>query len=70
MEKARALALEGQRLIENKHYAVDSIHPKCEELRHLCREFAAEVDRRRGLLSKSRELHGLLETVGGTARHP
>ncbi|VTJ83696.1 Hypothetical predicted protein, partial [Marmota monax] len=62
VERARALALQGQQLIENKHYAVDSIHPKCEELQHLCHQFATEISRRRGLLSKSRELHSLLET--------
>lgn len=64
MDKARALSLEGQQLIENRHYAVDSIHPKCEELQHLCDHFASEVTRRRDLLSKSLELHSLLETVG------
>lgn len=65
MERARALALEGEGLIDNKHYAVDSIRPKCEELRHLCDQFSSEVSRRRGLLSKALELHNLLETVGG-----
>ncbi|XP_058132390.1 guanine nucleotide exchange factor DBS isoform X24 [Dasypus novemcinctus] len=62
VEKARALSLEGIQLIENKHYAVDSIHPKCNELRHLCDQFAAEIGKRRNLLNKSLELHGLLET--------
>ncbi|XP_058404498.1 guanine nucleotide exchange factor DBS isoform X3 [Diceros bicornis minor] len=61
VERARTLSLEGERLIDNKHYAVDSIRPKCHELRHLCDQFAAEVRRRRGLLGKSLELHGLLE---------
>ncbi|XP_006883866.1 PREDICTED: guanine nucleotide exchange factor DBS [Elephantulus edwardii] len=62
VEKARALSLEGSQLIENKHYAVDSIHPKCTELQHLCDQFAAEIEKRRNLLNKSLELHGLLET--------
>lgn len=76
VDKARALSLEGQQLIENRHYAVDSIHPKCDELQHLCDHFASEVTRRRGLLSKSLELHSLLETVGhpadltGQPEHP
>uniref|UniRef100_A0A673UCG6 MCF.2 cell line derived transforming sequence like n=1 Tax=Suricata suricatta TaxID=37032 RepID=A0A673UCG6_SURSU len=61
VERARTLAGEGGRLIDSKHYAVDSIRPKCLELQHLCDQFAAEVGRRRGLLSKSLELHGLLE---------
>ncbi|XP_004858581.1 guanine nucleotide exchange factor DBS isoform X2 [Heterocephalus glaber] len=62
VERARTLALEGEGLIDNKHYAVDSIRPKCEELRHLCDQFSKEVGRRRGLLSKALELHSLLET--------
>ncbi|XP_032102167.1 guanine nucleotide exchange factor DBS isoform X9 [Sapajus apella] len=62
VERARALSLDGEQLIENKHYAVDSIHPKCQELRHLCDQFSAEITRRRGLLSKSLELHRRLET--------
>ncbi|XP_032007258.1 guanine nucleotide exchange factor DBS isoform X25 [Hylobates moloch] len=62
VERARALSLDGEQLIENKHYAVDSIRPKCQELRHLCDQFSAEIARRRGLLSKSLELHRRLET--------
>uniref|UniRef100_A0A2K5NSG1 Guanine nucleotide exchange factor DBS n=1 Tax=Cercocebus atys TaxID=9531 RepID=A0A2K5NSG1_CERAT len=62
VERARALSLDGEQLIENKHYAVDSIRPKCQELRHLCDQFSADIVRRRGLLSKSLELHRRLET--------
>nr|XP_028693185.1 guanine nucleotide exchange factor DBS isoform X7 [Macaca mulatta] len=62
VERARALSLDGEQLIENKHYAVDSIRPKCQELRHLCDQFSSEIVRRRGLLSKSLELHRRLET--------
>ncbi|KAM4860067.1 guanine nucleotide exchange factor DBS isoform 3-T3 [Thomomys bottae] len=61
VDRARALSLEGRQLIENKHYAVDSILPKCQELQHLCDHFAAEISRRKDLLSKSLELHSLLE---------
>ncbi|KAM5313220.1 guanine nucleotide exchange factor DBS isoform 4-T4 [Glossophaga mutica] len=61
VERARALSLEGEQLIDNKHYAVDSIRPKCHELRHLCDQFTVEVGQRRGLLHKSLELHSLLE---------
>lgn len=64
VERARTLSLEGEQLIDNKHYAVDSIRPKCHELQHLCDQFVAEVGQRRGLLHKSLELHGLLEAVG------
>ncbi|XP_014387427.1 PREDICTED: guanine nucleotide exchange factor DBS isoform X2 [Myotis brandtii] len=61
VERAHALSLDGEQLIDNKHYAVDSIRPKCHELQHLCDQLAAEVAQRRGLLNKSLELHGLLE---------
>ncbi|KAK2495670.1 hypothetical protein MC885_014263, partial [Smutsia gigantea] len=61
VERARALSLQGERLIDDKHYAVDSIRPKCHELQHLCDQFAAEVGRRRALLAKALELHSLLE---------
>ncbi|XP_042111019.1 guanine nucleotide exchange factor DBS isoform X8 [Ovis aries] len=61
VQRARALSREGEQLIERRHYAVDSIRPKCHELRHLCDQFAADVERRRGLLGKSLELHSLLE---------
>ncbi|XP_032467449.1 guanine nucleotide exchange factor DBS isoform X2 [Phocoena sinus] len=60
-QRARTLALEGERLIELKHYAVDSIRPKCHELHQLCDQFAADVGRRRGLLGRALDLHGLLE---------
>uniref|UniRef100_G3WY65 MCF.2 cell line derived transforming sequence like n=1 Tax=Sarcophilus harrisii TaxID=9305 RepID=G3WY65_SARHA len=61
VEKARALSLEGNQLIQSKHYAVDSISPKCNELQHLCDEFTAEMSKRRNLLHQSLELHCLLE---------
>ncbi|XP_057563748.1 guanine nucleotide exchange factor DBS isoform X1 [Hippopotamus amphibius kiboko] len=61
VQRARTLSLEGEQLIEHRHYAVDSIRPKCHELRHLCDQLVADVGRRRGLLGKSLELHGLLE---------
>lgn len=70
VERARTLVLEGEGLIDNKHYAVDSIRPKCEELRHLCDQFSSEVSRRRGLLGKALELHSLLELVSGPSTLP
>uniref|UniRef100_A0A6I8N198 MCF.2 cell line derived transforming sequence like n=1 Tax=Ornithorhynchus anatinus TaxID=9258 RepID=A0A6I8N198_ORNAN len=59
--KARALCSEATQLIEDKHYAVDSILPKCDELQHLCDDFTNEMEKQKALLSKSLELHGLLE---------
>uniref|UniRef100_A0A8C0FDA1 MCF.2 cell line derived transforming sequence like n=1 Tax=Bubo bubo TaxID=30461 RepID=A0A8C0FDA1_BUBBB len=59
--RARMLASEGDAFIQSNHYAVDSIIPKCSELHHLCDAFTTETERRRNLLNKSLELHGLLE---------
>ncbi|KAJ7415160.1 hypothetical protein BTVI_39061 [Pitangus sulphuratus] len=59
--KARMLASEGDAFIQSNHYAVDSIIPKCTELHHLCDAFTTETERRRNHLSKSLELHDLLE---------
>ncbi|XP_067419769.1 guanine nucleotide exchange factor DBS isoform X3 [Emydura macquarii macquarii] len=61
LEKARVLAFDGDQLIQNNHYAVDSILPKCNELHHLCDAFATETEKRRDLLNKALELHNLLE---------
>jgi len=57
------LASEGDAFIQSNHYAMDSIIPKCSELHHLCDAFTTETERRRNLLNKSLELHGLLEKV-------
>ncbi|XP_063999793.1 guanine nucleotide exchange factor DBS isoform X11 [Pogoniulus pusillus] len=59
--KARMLASEGDAFIQSNHYAMDSIIPKCSELHHLCDAFTTETERRRNLLNKSLELHGILE---------
>ncbi|XP_043360894.1 guanine nucleotide exchange factor DBS isoform X11 [Dermochelys coriacea] len=61
LEEARVLASQGNQLVQNNHYAVDSILPKCNELHHLCDAFATETEKRRGRLNKSLELHSLLE---------
>ncbi|XP_074048165.1 guanine nucleotide exchange factor DBS isoform X3 [Macrotis lagotis] len=61
INKARALSLEGNQLIENKHYAVDSILPKCNELQQLCDTFISELCKKRNLLQQSLELHRRLE---------
>lgn len=64
VQRAQVLAKEGERLIDMKHYAVDSIHPKCQELQHVCDHIQAALDRRTVLLGQSLELHSLLEAVG------
>ncbi|XP_065597126.1 guanine nucleotide exchange factor DBS isoform X1 [Cyrtonyx montezumae] len=59
--KARMLASECDAFIKNNHYALDSITPKCSELHNLCDAFTTEMERKRNVLNKSLELHGLLE---------
>ncbi|XP_060039714.1 guanine nucleotide exchange factor DBS isoform X2 [Erinaceus europaeus] len=61
LERAGALALEGERLVGGGHYAEDSIRPKCRELRGLRDQLEAELGRRRDALDQSLRLHGLLE---------
>lgn len=63
MEKAQSLALHGEQLIQNNHYAVDSIRPKCVELRRICDDFTNETKKKYDILGKSLELHKQLDKV-------
>ncbi|XP_028299237.1 guanine nucleotide exchange factor DBS isoform X3 [Gouania willdenowi] len=57
LEKAQLHALHGDQLIQSNHYAVDSIRPKCVELRRLCDDFINETQKKSDLLSKSLQIH-------------
>ncbi|XP_050568429.1 probable guanine nucleotide exchange factor MCF2L2 [Cygnus atratus] len=61
LEKAQTLALQGEQLIQNNHYAVDSIRPKCVELRRICDDFTNETKKKYDILGKSLELHQQLD---------
>uniref|UniRef100_A0A2D4IXG8 Guanine nucleotide exchange factor DBS n=2 Tax=Micrurus TaxID=8634 RepID=A0A2D4IXG8_MICLE len=61
LEKASLLISNGDQFIENKHYAVDSILPKCSELQHHYEMIISEVNKKRDLLNHSFELHRQLE---------
>ncbi|XP_032049270.1 probable guanine nucleotide exchange factor MCF2L2 isoform X6 [Aythya fuligula] len=61
LEKAQSLALHGEQLIQNNHYAVDSIRPKCVELRRICDDFTNETKKKYDILGKSLELHQQLD---------
>uniref|UniRef100_A0A2K6G6W0 MCF.2 cell line derived transforming sequence-like 2 n=1 Tax=Propithecus coquereli TaxID=379532 RepID=A0A2K6G6W0_PROCO len=63
LEKAQLLALVGDQLIQSHHYAVDSIRPRCVELRHLCDDFINENKKKYDILGKSLELHRQLDKV-------
>ncbi|KAM4693475.1 putative guanine nucleotide exchange factor MCF2L2 [Discoglossus pictus] len=61
LEKAQLHALHGDQLIQNNHYAVDSIRPKCVELRRICDDFTNETKKKYDILGKSLELHQQLD---------
>ncbi|XP_077472840.1 guanine nucleotide exchange factor DBS-like isoform X5 [Stigmatopora argus] len=61
LDRALALAREGDELIQKAHYAQDSIAPKSDELRTLCRELSANLKAKKELLLQVRELHCRLE---------
>ncbi|XP_007934213.1 probable guanine nucleotide exchange factor MCF2L2 [Orycteropus afer afer] len=63
LEKARLCALFGDQLIQSHHYAVDTIRPKCVELRHLCDDFINENKKKEDILRKSLELNKQLDKV-------
>ncbi|XP_061270592.1 probable guanine nucleotide exchange factor MCF2L2 isoform X1 [Bos javanicus] len=63
LEKAQLLAVIGDQLIQSHHYAVDSIRPRCAELRHLCDDFINENKKKHDILEKSLELHRRLDKV-------
>uniref|UniRef100_A0A672Z426 MCF.2 cell line derived transforming sequence-like 2 n=1 Tax=Sphaeramia orbicularis TaxID=375764 RepID=A0A672Z426_9TELE len=51
LEKAQLHALHGDQLIQSNHYAVDSIRPKCVELRRVCDDFSNEAKKKKDLNS-------------------
>lgn len=66
MEKAQLHALQGDQLIQSDHYAVDSIRPKCVELRRVCDNFSNEAKKKRDILAKSLEIHAGIAKVRST----
>ncbi|XP_072517043.1 guanine nucleotide exchange factor DBS isoform X2 [Salminus brasiliensis] len=63
LEKAQLHALHGDQLIQSNHYAVDSIRPKCVELRRICDDFSNEAKKKYDILSKSLEIHTGMDKV-------
>ncbi|KAM9333911.1 guanine nucleotide exchange factor DBS [Symphorus nematophorus] len=61
LDRALSLAGEGDRLIENSHYAEDSIRPKCSELRAVSEEISSTLRSKKSLLLRAMELHHALE---------
>uniref|UniRef100_A0A3P9L1D6 Guanine nucleotide exchange factor DBS n=1 Tax=Oryzias latipes TaxID=8090 RepID=A0A3P9L1D6_ORYLA len=65
LDVALSLAGEGDGLIENSHYAEDSIRPKCSELRGVCEEISSTLRHKKSLLLRALELHHALEKASG-----
>ncbi|XP_068563850.1 guanine nucleotide exchange factor DBS isoform X2 [Cebidichthys violaceus] len=63
LEKAQLHALHGDQLIQSNHYAVDSIRPKCVELRRVCDDFSNESKKKTDVLSKSLQIHMGIDKV-------
>ncbi|XP_075875289.1 guanine nucleotide exchange factor DBS isoform X3 [Nelusetta ayraudi] len=63
LEKAQLHALHGEQLIQSNHYAVDSIRPKCVELRRVCDDFSNGAKKKTDVLSKSLALHVGIDKV-------
>lgn len=63
LDRALSLACEGNMLIDNSHYAEDSIRPKCSELRAVCEEISSTLRSKKCLLLRAMELHHALEKV-------
>nr|XP_020443372.1 probable guanine nucleotide exchange factor MCF2L2 isoform X2 [Monopterus albus] len=63
LEKAQLHAQHGDQLIQSNHYAVDSIRPKCVELRRVCDDFINEAKKKTDVLSKSLQIHMGIDKV-------
>ncbi|XP_026102581.1 guanine nucleotide exchange factor DBS-like isoform X3 [Carassius auratus] len=61
LDRALTLACDADQLIEASHYAVDSILPKCSELRAVCDEINSILKAKKAYLLKAMELHQCLE---------
>uniref|UniRef100_A0A8C1VXQ9 Mcf.2 cell line derived transforming sequence-like a n=1 Tax=Cyprinus carpio TaxID=7962 RepID=A0A8C1VXQ9_CYPCA len=61
LDRALTLACDADQLIEASHYAVDSILPKCSELRAVCEEISSILKAKKAYLLKAMELHQCLE---------
>ena len=53
----------GEQLIVDDHYAVDSIRPKCVELQRMCEQYRQLLRRRREVLDTSHDLQDRIDKV-------
>ena len=63
VSRAEELKQSGEDLIEDDHYAVDCIRPKCLELQRMCEQYRVLVRKRYELLNKAKDLHQKIDAV-------
>lgn len=63
LDRASAVAHQGDDLIKNSHYAEDSIQPKCSEIRAISENVSSKLRAKKDHLLKALELHHCLEKV-------
>ncbi|XP_054471076.1 guanine nucleotide exchange factor DBS isoform X2 [Anoplopoma fimbria] len=61
LDRASSLARDGDDLIQNSHYAEDSIQPKCGELKTISENVSSNLRAKKDHLLKAMELHHSLE---------
>ncbi|XP_034741314.1 guanine nucleotide exchange factor DBS isoform X7 [Etheostoma cragini] len=61
LNRVSLLAREGDDLIQNSHYAEDSLQPKCSELRAITEDVSSNLKAKKDHLLKALELHHCLE---------
>ena len=62
-DNADQLRMMGEQLIEDDHYAIDCIRPKCIELQRMCEQYKELVRRRYEILHKSQDLQDRIDKV-------
>ena len=67
MENAKSIYDIGMELLEEDHYGVDSIQPKCLELKRQREELLEQLETRRVQLNRSLELHERIDKVSKAA---
>lgn len=63
LDRASALACEGEEQVEMSHYSEDSIRPKCTDLRSAGEDVSSSFKAKKDHLLKALELHHHLEKV-------
>jgi len=63
VDRAEDLETSGRRFIEEDHYAIDCIRPKCIELQQMVQQYRELTQARFSTLDRSRDLHERIDKV-------